>query len=64
MQVVDADPIDHGLEADFVRLTVVNSAANASAGEPGGERVRIVVAAWFGVLLGQGQPAEFSSPDD
>ena len=64
VQVVDADSIDHGLEADFIRLTMVDAAANAGAGEPGGERVRIVVAARLGVFLRQRQPTEFTSPDD
>ena len=63
VQVVDADPIDHGLEADFVGLTVVNAAANTGPSQLGGEGVGIVIAARLGVFLGQGQAAELPSPN-
>ncbi len=45
VQVVDAHAVDDGLEAEFVGLAVVDAALDSAAGQPGGEGVRIVVAA-------------------
>ena len=56
-----------GLEADLVGLAVMDAALDAAAGEPGGEGVRVVVAAHLlRVLrpLRHRQPAELAAPDD
>ena len=45
VQVVDADAVDGGLVADLVGGAVMDAALDAAAGQPGGEGVRVVVAA-------------------
>ena len=63
VEIVDADAVDGGLEADFIGLAMVDTTADPGTGEPVGERVGIVVAAGFTAFLGHGQTAEFAAPD-
>ncbi len=64
VQVVDADAIDRGLEADFVGLAVMRAGFDAAAGKPGGERVGIVVSRLAFAGLRDRQPAELAGADD
>ena len=54
---------DGRLVADLVGLAVVDAALHAAAGQPGGEAVRVVVAARLVAGLGDRQPAELAPPD-
>ena len=62
MQVVDVQPVLHGVQADVVGGADGAAAANASAGDPHGEAVGVVVAAV--PLFAHGRAAEFAPPDD
>src|SRR5262249_21145458 len=43
VQVVDADAVLDGLEADLVSRAVMDAALHSAAGHPDGERMRVVV---------------------
>src|SRR5262249_10566390 len=62
VQIVDADAVGFGLEADLVSGPVERSALDAAASQPNGEGVRVVVAAGA-ALLNNRQPAELAAPD-
>src|SRR5439155_7992513 len=64
VQVVDADAVERGAVAELVGRAVPGPPLDAAAGEPVGEGVRVMVAAWLGALLGDRQPAEFAAPDE
>jgi hypothetical protein len=63
VQVVDADLVGDGLVADVVGRAVADAPFGATARQPDGEGVGIVVAAGA-ALLHDGQAAELAAPDD
>ena len=62
VEVVDADNILHGAKAEFIGGTMGVAASGAATGEPTGEAVMVVVAAIECGILGNGCPAEFTTP--
>ena len=68
VEVVDADFVFDGFEAEIVGGSVGDAAFDAAAGEEGGERGRVVVAAAAELLeagvLDHRRAAEFACYDD
>ena len=64
VEVMDADFVHDGLEADIVRRAVVYAGFHSRACKPGGERMGVVVAAGLRPLLRNGQPPELARADD
>ena len=61
MNVGDVVPILDRVEAELVGRPVGDAAADAAAGQPGAEAIRVMVAA---VALRAGRAAELGAPDD
>ena len=64
VDVVNVGFVDGGVVADFIRLAVADPAFDSASGHPGGEAVRVVIAAGFGGFLGKRQASEFAPPND
>ena len=67
VEVVGADRVLHGREAEFIGAAVDGAAFDAAPGHPDTEAVVIVIAAQFGGVAHHfhgGRAAEFTAPDD
>src|SRR5688572_21355049 len=64
VKVVDVDAVFDRVEAEFVRLADDGAAFDATAGQPHGESVNVVVAASGVAVLAHGCAAEFAAPND
>src|SRR5581483_1447665 len=62
VQIVDGDTILDGFESELIGAAVYQAALGATARQPHGIAVRIVIAAI--AIFGNRCPAEFSSPHD
>src|SRR5438270_5322434 len=62
MQIMDADLVCRGIEAELVRFAQSDARLNSAAGEPHGEAIRVMIASII-AALDHGGPAKFTAPD-
>ena len=64
VDVMDMRFVYHGLEAEFVCLSVAYPAFHSAAGHPHGKTVRVVVSAGRTLAFAERHSAKFASPND
>ena len=64
VKIVHANAIHDCSMTNFVRLPIRGATLRASAREPVGKGVRVVIATRLGRLLSDGQSTEFATPND